>query len=562
QTGSTRGNVVSGLVVALAPFAQANHVAYGVFGVASNVLAVTPGAGFTEISEQPSGETIRADLQAEWAPNDNTIDASWAPSMNAGALGVEIKAATGAGPGVDAAQSTVSAAPNPITAGSGMSTITVTVRDGTGAPVSGATVGLAATGSGNTLTPPAGPTDANGVATGTLSSTVAGDKTVSATANGTTITQTAVVTVNPGPVSAAQSTVSAAPSTIAAGTETSTITVTAKDANGNRISGATVGLAATGSGNTVTQPGGPTDVNGVATGTLRSTVEEAKTVSATVNGTLITQTATVTVTTATAIFVGAGDISSCGNNNDEATAALLDNIAGTVFTAGDNVYPDGTEQQFATCYDPTWGRHRARTQPSAGNHDYHTTQPYDAAGYFRYFGAAAGDSTQGYYSYDLGSWHIIALNSNISMSVDSAQEQWLRADLAASQKTCTLAYWHHPRFSSGSHGNSNAPLPLWQALYDANADLILVGHDHDYERFAPQTPAGAADPVRGIRQFVIGTGGADLRGFRATPMANSEVRNSDTFGVLKLTLHATGYNWEFVPVAGQTFTDSGSGACH
>jgi hypothetical protein len=346
---------------------------------------------------------------------------------------------------------------------------------------------------------------------------------------------------------------------IVVGTEASTITVTAKDGYGNRISGATVVLAATGSGNTFTQPAGLTDVNGVATGTLQSSVEEAKTVSATASGTAITQTATVTVAASTAVLVGAGDISTCGNNNDEATAVLLDNIAGTVFTAGDNAYDNGTAAQFANCYDPTWGRHKARTRPSAGNHDYETS---GAAGYFGYFGAAAGDPTTGYYSYDLGSWHVIVLNSNLSMSTGSTQEQWLRADLAASTKTCTLAYWHHPRFSSGSHGSGTASQPLWQALYDFDADVVVVGHDHDYERFAPQTPAGAADPVRGIRQFVAGTGGRDLRAFADAPLATTEVRNADAFGVLKLSLHPTGYDWDFIPIAGQAFTDSGSSVCH
>lgn len=258
------------------------------------------------------------------------------------------------------------------------------------------------------------------------------------------------------------------------------------------------------------------------------------------------------------VFVGAGDISSCSQSNDEATARLLDGIAGTVFTAGDNVYPDGTDSQFAQCYEPTWGRHKARTRPSPGNHDYHTA---GAAGYYAYFGANAGPSGQGYYSYDVGEWHIISLNSNISMSAGSAQEQWLRADLAASTRRCTLAYWHHPRFSSGSHGSSTASQPLWQALYDHDADVIIVGHDHNYQRFAPQTPTGVADPARGIRQFVAGMGGQSHYNF-GTPIANTEAYNTTTYGVLKLTLSADSYTWEFIPVAGATYTDSGSAACH
>jgi hypothetical protein len=502
-------------------------------------------------------ESAFADLEAEWTTNDNTIDATWSPSLNAAALGVEFKAAPISS--VSPSQSTVAAAPSSIVAGSGTSTITVTVKDAGGSPIGGATVVLSATGSGNTVTQPAGPTDVNGVATGTLSSTAAGTKTVSATASGTALTQTATVTVTSGSISAAQSTVTVMPSFIAPSTETSTITVTVRDLSGNPVSGATVALVATGSGNTLTQPASLTNSSGVATGTLRSTVAGTKTVSATANGVSITQTATVTVSAAVQTLVGAGDIAVCGRTQDEATALLLDGIPGTVFTAGDNVYNDGTAEEYANCYDPNWGRHKARTRPSVGNHDYHTA---GAAGYFGYYGAAAGDPATGYYSYDLGDWHVIVLNSNLSMVTGSAQEQWLRADLAASTKTCTAAYWHHPRFSSGAnHGGSNASRPLWQALYDFGAEIVLVGHEHFYERFGPQTPAGAADPTGGIRQFIVGTGGASLYSFD-TPVANSEARNSTAHGVLKLTLHPTGYEFEFVPIAGQTFTDSGSGSCH
>lgn len=258
------------------------------------------------------------------------------------------------------------------------------------------------------------------------------------------------------------------------------------------------------------------------------------------------------------VLVGAGDIANCNGNGDEATANLLDNIPGTVFTAGDNAYPDGTASDFANCYDPSWGRHKARTYPSPGNHDYHTA---GAAGYYEYFGSVAGDPDKGYYSYDLGTWHIIVLNSNIPVGAGSPQEQWLRADLAAHPVACTLAYWHHPRFSSGAvHGSDAGMQPLWQALYDYGADVVLAGHDHTYERFAPQNPQGVADPLRGIREFVIGSGGRNHYAF-GSPVANSEVRNADTYGVLKLTLHPGNYSWEFVPEAGKTFTDSGSAAC-
>ena len=264
------------------------------------------------------------------------------------------------------------------------------------------------------------------------------------------------------------------------------------------------------------------------------------------------------------VFVGAGDIANCGRIQDELTAQLLDNIPGTVFTLGDNVYSDGTLAEFKDCYGPTWGRHKERTRPSAGNHDYHTA---GAAGHYSYFGAAASPldtnctaNCKGYYSYNLGAWHIIALNSEIDHHAGSTQEQWLRADLAANQSVCTLAYWHKPRFSSGRHGNITNVQPFWQALYEYGADVVLNGHDHIYERFSLQNPSGQADPTRGIREFVVGTGGASLYSF-PTVQANSEVRNNTTWGVLKLTLHPTSYDWEFIPIAGQTFTDTGSTNC-
>lgn len=197
------------------------------------------------------------------------------------------------------------------------------------------------------------------------------------------------------------------------------------------------------------------------------------------------------------------------------------------------------------------------------HHDYHTR---GAFGYFDYFGDAAGDPSKGYYSYDLGLWHIIALNSNCSKvggcGPGSPQEQWLRADLTAHPATCTLAYWHHPRFSSGHHGSEVVFEAFWQALYEHDADVVLAGHDHVYERFAPQKPNSEPDPVRGLRQFVVGTGGDRLRKFAGPAIANSEVRNDNTFGVLKLTLYPASYGWQFIPVAGRNFTDSGTARCH
>jgi len=259
------------------------------------------------------------------------------------------------------------------------------------------------------------------------------------------------------------------------------------------------------------------------------------------------------------VLVGAGDISDCGNNNDEATALLLDGIAGTVFTTGDNVYESGSSSQFTNCYNPTWGRHAGRTRPVPGNHDYGTS---NASGYFGYFGSVAC-SPAVYCAYNLGdNWRVYQLNSEIAHGAGSTQEQWLRADLAATPRSCVVALWHKPRFSSGdTHGSDSSYQALWQALYDFGADLVLVGHEHNYERFAPQSPTGSADPTTGIRQFVVGTGGRSHYGF-GSAIANSQVRNGDTFGVLKLTLHASSYDWQFVPVAGASFTDTGSGACH
>ncbi len=264
-----------------------------------------------------------------------------------------------------------------------------------------------------------------------------------------------------------------------------------------------------------------------------------------------------------AIVAGAGDISTCGNNNDEATAKLLDVIPGTVITMGDNVMPNGTTAEFASCYDPTWGRHKARTRPAAGNHDYNTS---GAAGYFGYFGAAAGEPGKGYYSYELGAWHVIVLNSNISSAVGSAQDTWLKADLAAHPNQCILSYYHHPLYSSttgsGTGGATYSGVRnLFTDLYAGHADLVLNGHRHVYERIAPMKPDGTADPVNGLREIISGTGG-DGGGTLTNIFPLSEVRNGSTFGVLKLYLYDDSYTWKFVPVAGKTFTDSGSTACH
>jgi hypothetical protein len=267
---------------------------------------------------------------------------------------------------------------------------------------------------------------------------------------------------------------------------------------------------------------------------------------------------------ADSVLVGAGDIADCRSAGDEATAALVAAIPGTVFTAGDNAYVNGTPAEFNRCYGPTWGKFKGRTMPAVGNHEYQ--QDPTASGYYRYFGAAAGDPAKGYYDYTLGSWHVVVLNSNCEeiggCGAGSPQERWLRRVLAAGSARCTVAITHHARFSSAiAHGSDLEVLPLWQALYDYGADLVVSGHDHVYERFGPQRPNGVADPRFGLRQIVVGTGGRDHRNFGpAGP--SSEIRNGDTFGVLKLTLHADSYDWQFVPEADKTFTDAGTTACH
>ena len=262
------------------------------------------------------------------------------------------------------------------------------------------------------------------------------------------------------------------------------------------------------------------------------------------------------------VLIAAGDIASCSSTGAQATAALLDALPGTIVTLGDNAYQSGTAAEFASCYDPTWGRRRADTRPAPGNHDYVTP---GASAYYAYFGSAAGDPGRGYYSYDLGTWHIVAINSNCraigGCGAGSPQEMWLRADLAAHPASCTLAYWHHPLFSSGSHGAQAYMKPIWNALYEAGADIILNGHDHIYERFGPQTPSGAADAMYGVREFIVGTGGASHYTVDQI-LPNSEARNTDTYGVLSLKLHPAGYDWQFVPEAGRSFSDNGSGTCH
>jgi hypothetical protein len=338
--------------------------------------------------------------------------------------------------------------------------------------------------------------------------------------------------------------------------------VTVRNPAGAVLTGVAVTLTATPSdSNVFTSPGasGVTDATGVFRADFASGQAALKTITATAGGVTLLQTPAVAVMP---VLVGAGDIAVCGSPSDDATANLLDNIPGQVFALGDNAYPDGTAAQFADCYDPTWGRHKGRTRPIPGNRDYNTA---GAAGYYGYFGTRANPlggtgNSQGYYSYDVGTWHVVALNSEISTSVGSPQYEWLRQDLNGRSDQCVVAYWHKPIFASNS--SSSAGEPLWQVLADSSAELVLNGHAHIYERFAPMNAAGGPDP-NGIREFVIGTGGVGLNGSFATNPPNLQVRDNTTHGVLRLTLYANSYRWEFIPAPGfGSFTDSGTASCH
>jgi acid phosphatase type 7 len=270
------------------------------------------------------------------------------------------------------------------------------------------------------------------------------------------------------------------------------------------------------------------------------------------------------------ILVGAGDIARCGRQESEETAQLLDQVVAggsetVVFTAGDNAYETGTIEEYEQCYGPTWGRHKDRTRPVLGNHEYEVD---NAAGYFQYYGAVGGDPQQGYYSYDLGSWHIVVLNTSdhcqaVACDPNSPQVQWLSADLAEHRAFCTLAIWHAPLFTSAQEeGSTRYIRPFWDVLYANGVDVVVNGHEHSYERFAPQMPDGIHEAAYGIREFVVGTGGDSLRPFVSSPAPNSETRSDTTHGVLRLTLHPATYDWEFIPAAGGEFRDAGTGECH
>ncbi len=276
--------------------------------------------------------------------------------------------------------------------------------------------------------------------------------------------------------------------------------------------------------------------------------------------------------------MGAGDIGVCGETTDDDTGRLLDGIAGTVFTAGDNAYDDGSTGDFARCYDPGWGRHRSRTYPAPGNHDYHTSA---AQPYYDYFGQRAGPVRAGYYGYDLGSWRVIVLNSNCedvgSCDEGSLQQRWLSHELSTHQAQCTLAYWHHPVLTAGPHDNDEGEMiEIWRQLFDAGVDVVVNGHDHNYQRYAPLNRDASSTDEAGIRLFIVGTGGGDLTevddervatnpGLEAWGDAAGDGDGTEhlaSYGVIKFTLGTGRYSWEFIPVEDGGFTDSGSGACH
>ncbi|WP_165794866.1 metallophosphoesterase family protein [Solimicrobium silvestre] len=270
---------------------------------------------------------------------------------------------------------------------------------------------------------------------------------------------------------------------------------------------------------------------------------------------------------ATITVYAAGDIADCRTKKSTArsiatatliNAGIADDPQAIVLTMGDHTYPVGVQAEFETCYQPSWGKFKDRTYPSPGNHEYYSP---NGIGYYQYFGEAAGSQRQSYYSVNKGAWHIISLNSNLNKEDLQTQLDWLAQDLKKNRSACTLAYWHHPVYSSGLHGNNKHMKPVWEMLMAAKADVILSGHDHHYERFALQNSQGDEDIQTGIREFIVGTGGAKL-----APVfwkkSNSEIVNTNTNGVLKLLLKKQGYEWQFLPIEGSSFTDQGSTACH
>ena len=296
---------------------------------------------------------------------------------------------------------------------------------------------------------------------------------------------------------------------------------------------------------------------GIATITAAGLIRPRAVGRTTIRGAIGDEPASLSVTITDPVLVGAGDMGSCASRNDEATAVLIDSIAGTVFTVGDNDYSDGPlPTAYGICFDSSWGRHKPRLHPAPGDDDLRSGT---LGSYFAYFGAAAHGPT-GYYSYELGSWHIVVLAT--TPFADSTQVRWLREDLRDHPSLCTLAISHRPRFSSGNAHSAATQGPIFQALFDAGAEILLSGNDHDYERFAPQAPDQTLDQGSGVVQLVVGTGGKSHGTINLPLEPNSLAQNDDSYGVLKLTLHEDGYDWRFIPVAGRSFTDAGSAACH
>lgn len=286
--------------------------------------------------------------------------------------------------------------------------------------------------------------------------------------------------------------------------------------------------------------------------------------------------AELTALTGASVILTTGDIANCNTNGDELTAVLVDSLLkadsaakvdDAVLTLGDNAYPAGAALDFVRCFTPSWGDTTRsimkKIRPSPGNHEHLSGM---AAPYYTYFGSKAGSPSKGYYSFDLGEWHIISLNSEMFVNTGftaadrNAQLDWLDNDLKGNTKTCTLAYWHHPRWSSGWHGSDQRLDAIWQRLYNAGVDVVLSGHDHHYERFAPQSPAAAPDSAKGIAEFLVGTGGGEMRGIRRT-VANSVFRLEGHFGILKMTLGASEYQWAFIDTDKRIW-DPGVGKCH